>query len=142
MWNKWQHTKILLSFRDIHNPVKQIIWRFLENSQRLNTVNYFCKKLHFRCFTGSEYVSNYRLWIRLWIRLCFFYNYFQFESIKSGRSGSQISFKIDEFKNFAIFTGKNLCWSPFVVRLLDCKPANLLKRVTNTSVFLWTLQNV
>ena len=32
---------------------------FFKNSQRLNTVNYFNKKLHFRCFPW--------LWIRLWL---------------------------------------------------------------------------
>ena len=59
---------------------------FCKNSQRLNTVNYFCKKLHLRCFTA--------FWIRLWlsslnVSLCFFYYYFYFESIKFRSSRSQ-----------------------------------------------------
>ena len=35
-------------------------------------------------------------------------------------------------KNFAIFTGKHQCWSIFLI---------LLKRDSNTGVFLWILQN-
>ena len=59
---------------------------FCKNSQRLNTVNYFCKKLHLRCFTA--------FWIRLWlsslnVSLCFFYYYFYFESMKFRSSRSQ-----------------------------------------------------
>ena len=81
---------------------------------------------------GSEYVWDYRLWIRLWIHLCFFYYYFHFESIKFRRSRSQTSFIIDVFKNFAIFTGKRLSWSILVTKLLASKPANLLGRDSNT----------
>ena len=50
-----------------------------------------------------------------------------------------MSFKIDAFKNFTIFTGKHLCWSVFVIKLPDCKPVNLLKIDFNTSVFLLIL---
>ena len=44
-------------------------------------------------------------------------------------------------KNFAIFTGKQLCWSLFVgvslsPALLAFRPATLLKRDFNTGVFL------
>ena len=31
---------------------------FCENSKRLNVLEYFCKKLHLRCLTGSEYNSG------------------------------------------------------------------------------------
>ena len=47
---------------------------------------------------GSEYVSNYRFWMRL-------YYFFHFESIKFRSSRSQMPFKIKVFKNFTIFTG-------------------------------------
>ena len=47
-----------------------------------------------------------------------------------------MSFKIDVFKSFAIFTGKHLCSSLFVI-----KGKILLKRGSNTSVFLLTLLN-
>ena len=37
-------------------------------------------------------------------------------------------------KNFAVFTGKHLCWSFFFI-----KPVTLLKRDSNTGVLLWIL---
>ena len=39
-------------------------------------------------------------------------------------------------KYFAIFTGKRLCWSPFSTKLQALNPATLLKRYSNTGVFL------
>ena len=42
-------------------------------------------------------------------------------------SCSQIFIKISVLKNFAIFTGKHLCWSPFSRKLQILKPACLLK---------------
>ena len=39
-------------------------------------------------------------------------------------------------KNFAIFTGKNLCWSFFLIKWQAFRPATLLKRDPNTGVFL------
>ena len=44
-------------------------------------------------------------------------------------------------KNFAIFTGKHLCWSHFLTKLQGWKPAIFLKRDSNTGVFLWKLRN-
>ena len=38
--------------RHIHNPIKHQYAVFCKNNQLLNIVNYFCKKLHLRCFTG------------------------------------------------------------------------------------------
>ena len=38
--------------------------------------------------------------------------------------------------NFSIFTGKNLCWSLFLIKLQDLSPSTLLKRGSNTGVFL------
>ena len=48
---------------------------------------------------------------------------------KHGDSRLQIFFKIGVLKIFAIFTGKHLCWSLF-----------LIKRDSNTGVFPWILQ--
>ena len=50
----------------------------------------------------------------------------QFRLRRSSRS--QMFFKISVLKNFALFTGKHLCWSLF-----------LIKR--ETGVFLWILRN-
>ena len=52
LWNKWQRTRILFSLiRDIFITLWNTWYEvFFKNSQRLNTVKYFCRKLHFRCF--------------------------------------------------------------------------------------------
>ena len=39
-------------------------------------------------------------------------------------------------KNFAIFTGKRLCWSLLLIDLRASRPATFLKRDPNTDVFL------
>ena len=39
-------------------------------------------------------------------------------------------------KDFAIFTGKHLCWSLFLIKLLAFRGATLLKGDSNTGVFL------
>ena len=45
------------------------------------------------------------------------------------------------FRNFASFTEKQLRWSHFLIELPTFRPAALLKRDSNTDVFLWNLQN-
>ena len=42
--------------------------------------------------------------------------------------------------NFAIFTGKQLCWRFFLIKLPAFRPATLLKRDSNTGVFLCILR--
>ena len=44
------------------------------------------------------------------------------------------SIKNTVLKNFAILTGKHLCWSLFLTRLQAWKSATLLKRDSNTGV--------
>ena len=39
-------------------------------------------------------------------------------------------------KNFAIFTGKHLRWSVLLIDLQASRPATLLKRDSNTCIFL------
>ena len=53
-------------------------------------------------------------------------------------SCSQIFIEKSVLKNFVIFTGKRLCWSPFLRKL---RPSSLLKGDSNTNIFLWILQN-
>ena len=53
----------------------------------------------------------------------------------SKSSRLQMLFKIDVLKNFALFTGKNLCWSLSLTKLLDRRHATLLKRGSNTGAF-------
>ena len=138
MWNKWQHTRILFRF------IKTYSWPSQANSMKCfakmvsgeTQLTIFAKRFILGVSLGSEYVSDYHLWIRLSF---VYYYFFHFESIKFRRICSQMSFKLDVFKNFAILTGKNLCWNLFLIKLLACKPANLLKRNSNTSVFLLIL---
>ena len=43
-------------------------------------------------------------------------------------SRSEMFFKIGILKNFAIITGKHLCWSPFLIKLRTWRSAALLNR--------------
>ena len=110
---------------------------FPRKTAKLNTDNYFCKKLHLSCFTVS--------WISLRLSSLdtslFFLLFFPLWITEFRSSRSKISFKIGVLKNFAIFTGKHLCSSLFVIKLPVCKSANLLKRDSNTSVFQLILLN-
>ena len=62
-------------------------------------------------------------------------------SRKCRSSCLQIFTKLSVLKNFAIFTGKHLCWSLFLRKLQVLKPPNLLEGDSNTGVFLWILRN-
>ena len=106
--------------------------------QKQSTVKYrqlFLRKassqmFHWVLSTSPVIVSKY---------VCFFYHFFHFESIKFRSSRSQMSFKIDVIKNLPIFTEIHLYRSLFVIKFPACKPANLLKRDSHTSVFLLIL---
>ena len=56
-------------------------------------------------------------------------------------SSLQMFFKIGVLKNVAIFEGKHLCWNFLLIRPQAWRPANLLKRDSNTGVFLWILRS-
>ena len=58
------------------------------------------------------------------------------------RSSHQRCFMKAAPENFTIFTRKPLCWSLFLVKLQVFRSAILLKRDSNTGVFLWILQNI
>ena len=62
--------------------------------------------------------------------------------IKYRSSHSQTFFKITTLEKFAIFTREHLCWSLFVMKLQPWRPAFLLKRDSNTVVFLSIFQNL
>ena len=51
-------------------------------------------------------------------------------------SRSQMFFEIAVFKKFANFTGKHLRWTLLLIKLQALRPATLLKRDSNTGVFL------
>ena len=44
-------------------------------------------------------------------------------------------------RNFAKFTGKQLCQSLFFNKVAGLRPTTLLKRDSGTGVFLWILRN-
>ena len=43
-------------------------------------------------------------------------------------SRSQMFFKLGVLKNFAIFSGKHLCWNPFFNEVAGLKPETSLKK--------------
>ena len=54
------------------------------------------------------------------------------KTVQSSRS--QIFFEIGSLKNFAIFTGKHLCWGFFLIKMQAFRPATFLKRDSNTNI--------
>ena len=60
---------------------------------------------------------------------------------KQSFSRLQIFFKIGVLKKIANFTGKYLCWSLFLIKLQASRPATLLRRDSNTGVFLSNFRN-
>ena len=51
------------------------------------------------------------------------------------RSHQRCSIKKALLKNIAIFTGKHLCWSLFLIKLEDLRACNFIKRETSPQVF-------
>ena len=49
--------------------------------------------------------------------------------------------KVDVLKNLAIFTGKHLCWSLFLIKLEAFRSRKLLKRDRNTGFFPVNIAN-
>ena len=47
---------------------------------------------------------------------------------KGSNSCSQVFSKTGALKNFAILTGKNLCWTIFLIKIQDWRPAFLFKK--------------
>ena len=56
-------------------------------------------------------------------------------SLNFKSSRSQMFFKIDVLKNLAMFTGKHLCQSYFLIQLQGWRTAIVLQRDSNTSAF-------
>ena len=65
-------------------------------------------------------------------------NKFLIQNTSRGRSSRlQMIFKIDVLKDFAIFTGKHLCWSLFLIMLQVLRSATLSERDSITGVYWW-----
>ena len=65
----------------------------------------------------------------------------QMFTINNKQQPPKASYKKAVLKNFSIFTGKYLCSVLFLIKLRTFRSATLLKRDSNTSVFLWILRN-
>ena len=61
---------------------------------------------------------------------------FRKESEAREKQPPEVFFKKSVLKNFAIFIGKHLFWSIFLVKLQALRSATLLIRYSNTGVFL------
>ena len=61
----------------------------------------------------------------------------------SGCRSSHQSCSVEKglLKSFANFTEKHLCWSFFLIKLQTLRLVTILKRDSNTDVFLWCLRN-
>ena len=67
-------------------------------------------------------------------------NKFLAKSISGSRSSRlQMIYEIDVLKDFAVLTGKHLCWSLFLITLQAFRSVNLLERDSITGVFLWLI---
>ena len=60
-------------------------------------------------------------------------------NVRSSHQSSSV--KRGVFRIFASFTGRQLCWSLFLIELQTFRPAALLKIDSNTDVFPWNLQD-
>ena len=70
------------------------------------------------------------------------WNMFKVNNKDTRRSIHQrCSVKKGVLQNFANFTGKQLCWSLFSIKLQALGLVTLLKRDFSTGIFLWNLRN-
>ena len=72
---------------------------------------------------------------------CFKWDYNEWDYNAIQKQWPKVFYKKAVLKNFAIFTGKHLCWSVFFIKWQNFSPATLLKRDSNTGLFLWVLRN-
>ena len=61
------------------------------------------------------------------------------KSVSVEKQSPEVFYKKAGLKNFAIFTGKPLCWNLFLIKLQTFRPATLLKTDANIGVFPWAL---
>ena len=98
----------------------------------------FCVR-QFSCVVNSSF--HQKLLFKKWQRKRNGFSQLNLWNIIVSRCGrSQMFFKISVLKRFANFTGKHLCWSLFLIKLQALRPATLLKKDSNTGVYLWNLR--
>ena len=83
--------------------------------------------------------------MRIFENICFIKNlpfqvsFLIYSDFRSSRL--QMFFKIFVLKNFAIFTGKHLCWSPFWIKLLISLFFNIfIKGIFNIFIFILEIE--
>ena len=68
--------------------------------------------------------------------------HFNWDSNPFQKKPPEVFYKKDVLKSFAIFSGKHLCWSLFLIKLKVFRSATFLKRDSSTGDFLWILWNL
>ena len=138
----------------------------LRSEYASGAVNFFSQRLHSDVWMCSRYASDifnerqklrktfklvifknvgtkikkwflWNLWENLYWEMIFFTVNFSKFCKKFRSSHQRCSIKKAVPKKFAKFTGKHLSWSFFSLKSQDWKPTTLLKRNSNTGVFLW-----
>ena len=83
----------------------------------------------------TDHISRLCYFLRLWMNIDPWERNYRNVS-------SQIFFKIGVLKKFANFTGKQLCWRLFLVKLQGWRPATLLRRDSNKGAMRKKLQKL
>ena len=105
-----------------------VFWRLISKSLLEWFLLIICKE---HTLTRST-----NLFSRSHLALCFWLRREQLSLSNWQKQLPEVSYKKDVFKNFAIFTGKHLYWSLFLLKLPALRPATLLEGDSNTGVFL------
>ena len=92
-------------------------------------------------FRGSKYLFQLNLVFIADSHICFCPELLWRHKLNVRSSHRNSSVKKGVFRNFASFTGRQLCWSLFLIELQTFRPAALLEIDSNTDVFLWNLQD-
>ena len=109
----------------------------LFNFCKISLIEKASKKLHLIESTSAQkifYIKYSYGYINapILINICLCIGWLFRNSSKAMSSRSQIFFEIGDLRLFAYFKGKHLCWILFLIKLQAWRPANLLKRVSNT----------
>ena len=92
-------------------------------------------------FSRQQILFSAESGIYCWQSICFCPKLLWKHELNVRSSHRNSSVKKGVFRNFASFTGRQLCWSLFLIELQTFRPAALLEIDSNTDVFLWNLQD-
>ena len=103
------HTHVLnVASVSLKKRIVRIIWLFIK--RRTSGIT-----------NDNDWYNEWPLWLKI------FFNQYKCYSVYI-----LIFINIIVLKNFAIFTGKHLCWSLLLIDLRTWRPATFLKRNSNT----------